>query len=334
MSKVITLRYAATCKMCGKSLPVGTRAVWGRGNGKGSVCYPSCKPTDTPAGKMPSANLHQQTYDFAQVREAYLSVIQNGADAILKRRNNVQVLDGLIRGWNKDRSFYGCTTEEMKTWLDSGYRVGGLDGVTPSLTPDRKRRRLRFQDEGELQLDLAMSGFDYPFLEWEKRERKPGMRVEVGITFNAYTSSEMLSAYQTWIARALYTLEEHGIDTEIVLKMRASDSMPRKPSVMHETFVRVKKENELTDFTSWSAAFSPGGKRHLGFLTQVMSIDQLGQDISSGLGSAAGGRAFQVRWDADTRTLHIVENSKETRTFPEAAMTEQLQEALRQAQGN
>jgi hypothetical protein len=41
-----------------------------------------------------------------------------------------------------------------------------------------------FAEEGELDLPLAWSGHDYPYLAWETRKSKPGIRMVVEFGFS------------------------------------------------------------------------------------------------------------------------------------------------------
>jgi hypothetical protein len=75
-------------------------------------------------------------------------------------------------------SFSGCTTAEMRDWVANGYVAPGMD-VKP-VRNARPRRKLRFAEEGELQVDMALSGHDTPFLDWGKRTRTAGAQAEGG----------------------------------------------------------------------------------------------------------------------------------------------------------
>src|SRR3954469_21470080 len=58
------------------------------------------------------------------------------------------------------KSFAGCTREEMRGWIDDGYMDAGM-GINPKANT-RPRRKMRFAEEGELQVDMALSGHDTP----------------------------------------------------------------------------------------------------------------------------------------------------------------------------
>ena len=53
--------------------------------------------------------------------------------------------------------------------------------------------------------------------------------------------------------------------------------------------IRVKRPNEVSDFTEWSALFAPTGYRHLGFCAKLVAGDKIGLVCSSGLGMTLGG---------------------------------------------
>jgi len=57
MAKVITLKFAGTCKECGTELPVGTKAKWyGRGVVYGLDCH--SKPVGTPRRSRYKSNFY------------------------------------------------------------------------------------------------------------------------------------------------------------------------------------------------------------------------------------------------------------------------------------
>jgi hypothetical protein len=236
----------------------------------------------------------------------------------VKRSHNKKVLSNYVERWKSgDKSWTGATDEEMKSWLHAGFHVPGIENANPDLEPLRERRKLKFSEEGELQLDLALSGFDYPFLEWERRARKPGMRLDIGVCFNANTDASVIAQYERWIAQAITTLEESGYDLEVNLAGQVRDSWTNNPG-NEKTLIRVKRENEASDFAEWSALFSPGGFRHLMFLAMILAAEINGQDISGSLGSAYG-MDWKVAMDESERTLRI-DNPNGPRDFPEAEM--------------
>jgi hypothetical protein len=322
MEKVINLRYADKCRKCGVSISAGSQAYW-HGKRFGISHYPRC--TSEPDAKPTKPKTNERTFiiDWPKLREIYLGLIDGSKQPsdVVKRDHNAKHLAMHLKGWTTDWKWYGASGQEMKTWINSGFHVPGIENANPDLIPHRKRRRMRFGEEGELQVDLALSGYDYPFLEWEKRERKPGMRLEIAVSFSAITNASVIAQYQRWIAQAISTLEETGYDLEVNLSNEVDNSWMRSYG-REKTMIRVKRENEAIDFAQWSALFSPGAFRHLMFLAKIIGADEAGQDADHGLGSPIG-LDWKVTLDEITSTLSI-RNPTAPSSFPEAAMSEEF----------
>jgi hypothetical protein len=215
----------------------------------------------------------------------------------------------------------------METWLRSGFHVPGIENASPDLVPVRTRRKMKFGEDGELQLDLALSGFDYPFIEWERRERKPGLRIEIGMAFGATTDASVIAQYQRWIAQAITTLEEFGFDLDVSVTCTVRGSWTEREVGIQKTQIHVKRENEASDFAEWSALFSPGGYRHLVFTAQTIAAEGSQQDMNTGYGSNPGAVDWGITLDEETRVMTI-HHPWTPNDFPAASMTEQFLEFI------
>lgn len=329
MEKVIVNRFPAKCKRCGEAIQPGSRAIW-RGKGQGIV-HQMCRvevPAETP--KVEKAGADEWTIDYSELRNRYLEIIARPTTAF-SRSENGQWGSNLKSMW--DGSWSGSTMMEMSEFIRYGYRVEGLENVE-SLLPAKPKRKLRFADEGdELHLDLAWSGADEPFSEWEKRISKPGLSVEIYMIFSAYFPAKTIAAFQRWIARALQTLDENGVDMEVNIVMPESGSLFQDdPYKATKTKIRVRKPGEAADFANWSAMFSPGGFRHLGFTALSDHADRNGHKIASSLGMPDAYGKWDVAYDAD-RNIIVFGNSNRETEFPEFEMTEKLRSVLKQVSG-
>lgn len=320
--KMITARFAGKCVKCGLTIEAGRKAYYRKETG---MRHLSCNP---PAGTVSApAFTHTATLDFSDVRSTFERVV-DGNPAASKRAGNRDLHSAHSSTWAKGGSWVGASVEDMKRWLSAGFPVENLAGIEPDLITPRSRRKMKFGDDGELQLDMMWSGFDYPFLEWEKRERKPGMRVEIGFVFNAHISADVIAQYARWVAQALSTLENEGYDCEILVSVATNDMHSGGGST--NTLMRVKRENEASDFASWSALFSPGGFRMLGFTALVMGADQLGFTAKSSLGHAMANRDWDCSFDNENRTLRIL-NHQNPSDYPHERMTNALKAAITSA---
>lgn len=258
------------------------------------------------------------TIDFADLREHWLALVGK------TEKPFGRYLPGAVRQWERDDDFNGCTVDQMKDWLANGYRTAALEGAFAQFNRVTPRRKLRFSEEGELQADLAMSGFDQPFLEWERRPRKPGLAVNIELSSSAATKAEVIAAYTTWLAQMLLRFETAGYDLEInVTNTVARLFSDGGPNACAQTRVRVKRENEATDYQNWSAMFSPGGLRMLMFCAKAYHAESKQRKINPGLGGPLG-TSWECTFDSDSRTLSII-CPRMPRAFDPNEMTTKLE---------
>lgn len=256
------------------------------------------------------------TIEFAEVRSRWLALVAG------TQKPWGRTLSRLLSQWQREGHWIGCTIEQMKGWLASGYTTEALSGAFAQYNRTSPRRKLRFDEEGELQADLAMSGFDQPFLQWERRPRKPGLAVNIELSSSGSTDAKVIAAYTTWVAQMLLRFETEGYDLEVNVTNTVRGLYGNRSEV-DQTRVRVKRENEAADFTNWSAMFSPGGLRMLMFSAKCVGGEVKGMDVSSGLGGPIG-TAYECTFDADTRTLTVM-CPRTASEFPAADMTAQLE---------
>jgi hypothetical protein len=221
----------------------------------------------------------------------------------------------------------------MRQWIADGYHVSGLDEINSSLIAAKPRRKLRFTDEGdELHLDLAWSGADNYFSEWEKRVSKPGLIVDMEMAYSAANKSERIRPYLTWLARMLQTFDENAIDVEASL-MNAVGQLTdgRNQPQRFETRIRVKRPGEASDFAAWSACVSPGGFRQLMFTAKIFHGDKRGESTSSSLGIPQPSRKWDIEYDRDENRITV--RQSQTDDFPEFDMTQKLGAIIREITG-
>jgi hypothetical protein len=342
---LIRSKYPGRCKSCGSSVHVGDRVYWTKGV-RGVICVacgepgrrPDTKQDTKQAGKG-SGEIHGQSIvdskaqtwqiDWNELRDLYLAA--SDGKQIVNRPSNAGHVERVVRMEEHRARWCGYQNDDVKRWIISGYSVPGLVLGDPPV-PIREKRRLRFnEEEGEFHYDLAMSGDDNYFSEWTKREIIPGLAIEAEIRFSADVSEQILKNYYSWICRAVYSLEENGVDCQVTLTSSVSHLFDQRSSdPLVRTIIRVKKENEISDFTYWSAMISPASLRTFGILAQTLHADAKGYDASYGQGGDPIPRdSWGVKFDPDRRVLRIsVNTSGGGYSFPEELMTKQLHEAL------
>lgn len=265
---------------------------------------------------------------FTELKDAYIRSV-NGENVCKRSANNSHIKQ-LVDEWVEPSSFYGPSSGQVIEWLHYGYRQPGLT-LDPPVEPIRKRRRLQFAEEGELQLDLVYSGHDYPFLEWTKRDVLPGMKVDIRFNFVSSTQVEIISSYCRWILRALVALESAGIDLDIRVTTDSVSIFNSNSTDGLFNQIQVKKEGKQTDLLSWSPILSPGGFRHLTFLAYIMGSDAHGETASRSLGRGTNiGKPWEVTYDPEMRELQF-KCPYQPRQFPEEEMEFQLRQVMLQA---
>jgi hypothetical protein len=200
------------------------------------------------------------------------------------------------------------------------------------IPPIREKRRFVFEEEAdEFHLDLAWGGADVYMSRFTKRDEIPGLAIEAEIGMSGGTSAYILNAYFTWICRVAFAVESAGIDTEITLQNHVVRLYSEKSNQETMTVVKVKKENEQSDFLSWSAMLSPASLRGLMFIAKTLRCDREGINANSSMGGRVDGRGgWSVKFDPFTRTMKF-STPFDPDGFPEAQMTRELREALKSA---
>ena len=256
------------------------------------------------------------TFDYAEVKRTFLDTVEGRA-----RHPQAVHMNSVLR-WKTgaNRDFTGCYLSEMIDWVKNGFHPEEMTGIEDYFEA-RPRRKIRFTDEGELDLSLALSGFDYPFMEWEKRDRKPGLKVTIELAFLASTKAPVIAAYGAWVAGVIASLEQQGYDLAVEIQMPSRKDVYQRAQKTACNLV-VKRENEASDFTEWSALFSPGGFRMLGFTARAMACQEWGVKLASGYGSSLD-RRWDILFNEEDRHLMITRPAS-PRDFPAEEMTAKL----------
>lgn len=237
------------------------------------------------------------------------------------------------RGWMKggNEGWNGCSADEMHGYLNNGFESPET-AIGDAYIPKSDSRRIIFGEEGELDLALAWSGHDYPFLSWETQKRKPGIRMIAEFGFSGAISDKLIAEYGAWLLGILGGLETRGYDIELDIRFSTHAQNTSVSSIkfsgapIFSTIIRVKRENELTDLSDFSALFSPGGYRMLMFLATGMAADKVNARLDGGIGRCVSKRT-SVDFDTETSTLDIWADQMSSH-YDFEAMTRMVEEAL------
>lgn len=311
--KTMRASYAGRCTTCGGSIHVGDSIIY---RGKGKTFHPGCygkspegnspeTPTQSPGRKRPT--LPPQvgekvfTVDWHELKSTLLAAFRGDFSAYPEHGNYVQShLVTPNEGWQ------GYTGEDTKRWLEFGFNSNAIKNLGDFNPPLRKKRRLLYVEEGdEFHYDLAASGDERFMTTWTERERIPGCKINIALGFQAGVSETVLNRYARWVCKAIYSIIAIGIDPEIVIHYKA-DGMVSGENGPHDTRIRVKKEQEVMDFKSFSPMLSPAQFRAYMFCAMYLHCESRGRKITGGHGHSS--RYFNqwgVDWEKDEKKLYI-----------------------------
>ncbi len=258
--------------------------------------------------------------DFATLAPKWLDLMDGRAET----KDNA-LRDNIVQWQNgRDAKWTGCTHSQMRTWISDGYEPPEIEGAFgEQWSNDVPRRKLRFTDEGELDVGMALSGNDFPFMRWDRRPRKPGLAIHVDLALACSTKASVIAEYGAWLGSVIRQFEMKGFDLEISISIPVR-GLRRGSNKSTDVLIRVKRENEATDFTSWSSMFSPGGFRMLGFTAMSLAAESFGYQACGSLGYPMG-ESWRVEFMPESRLLRV-ESPKSASSFPAEKLSAELAE--------
>jgi hypothetical protein len=327
----MTSRYSGRCKICRAPFFKGDVILWSKATGAQCLKHenaPAPAPKKSPKPKTPQTPI-DFTIDWHELKEMTRDLFAGKKPNL--RPFNLKKIEGLLL--TPSESWHGYTRGQLERWVNEGYQTEAIKGLAEFTPAIRQKRRLRFMEEGdEFHADLAMAGEERFMSEWTKREVTPGISLDCTVDFSAFVSPEIVNAYNVWICRTVYSLESAGIDCEVTLSCPATHSIAgmARDAVTNQR-VRVKKENEVTDFVSISAMLSPAAMRGFLFTCIALNADSQGKDVDSGLGGTVS-HVWDVNYNAKDRRIEVTSMAQAT-SFPAEEMTRKFRAALKAAMG-
>jgi hypothetical protein len=344
----ITSRYPFKCRKCGKQYSAGADCFWAKG--QKPVC-PDCYSGNSSADSVKSAPSKVKptpkrkfdseeyfTIDWADFKEILKrALIDDKAPEFQVSGNRSRFMEWVRRSG----SFTGVSLGQMQRWITEGFRTDSIKGLSEFTPPIRDKRKLIFGEEGdEFHFDISAGGDENYMSHFTRKEQIPGVSISAGIMFAGMVDAETVAAYNTWICKVAYSLESAGIDLEITLdfpswNLRESGTrISAGQGTLWHNLVRVKKENEASDFLSWSAMMSPAALRNFGFALGTLHCDSKGVQVSHSFGRGVPERhSWNCRYNHERRTIEIVNAYMDSGKFPEERMTKEFRECLKKMQG-
>jgi len=270
--------------------------------------------------------------DWSELREVLRKGVR-GDFSDIKREPHKRRAAGYLEG----SGWQGYTRGQITRWLDEGYVTDAMHGLEDMIPPIREKRKYVFSEDGdEYHHDMMLSGDDNFTSSFTKRETIPGVAIEAEIMFSSGVEASVINAYTVWLCKIAYSLESAGIDTEITLDF-PSKNLGNDGRVFHNV-VRVKKENEASDFFAWSPMLSPASFRCFGFIVGLMHCDREKVNAHGAWGEGMRQRsAWKIEYDAERRVIVIqcpyMSSNSATYRFPAEDMTRQFRAALLEMQG-
>lgn len=265
---------------------------------------------------------------FGQIKREFLAMIEQGYDY---KSSNSQLVR-LAQKWGADPydfdPFMGQAPATTCDHLRNGYRPENIFDVSERNHVAKKPRFVYDECEGEVDVGMLLAGSDEPFLNIERREGKPGLRLELDFAFLGSVNAKQLALYGEWIAGLIAGLEASGFDLEVFI---TSSRETRCYSSGYDFFtnrIQVKKFGEKSNFTEWSALFSPGGYRHLIWTAATMCTPEFPVPFEMRVESSASRSAgvCEAKWDAEKRLITTTTDHHRGRIDPEA-LTETVRAA-------
>ena len=249
------------------------------------------------------------TIQWCDLKAAFTAAVEDGTTI------GNQPINGKIRSWSSepmrsDEWDGGSAADTMKH-IRQGYFAEAFGHSAEYAALSNKRHFNYNEDEGELDLDRVFDGHDAIFLDREERESRPGLRLMIEFSFSWTTPAETISQYGAWVASLIKSLESSGFDLVVDLWLNLDHLFVRDAWDTHSNiFLRVKQENERSNFTDWSALFAPTGFRHLGFLTLALAAEKEGRKLLDGYGNTVGDKDWGVTYDRDNQNVTINVNQR------------------------
>jgi hypothetical protein len=213
--------------------------------------------------------------------------------------------------WAGQQSWVGGSHGQTLDWLRNGYRAPEFEH-SAAYVPLGERKRPTWHDEpdGDLDIGRLYGGFDDHYLVPAEQEKKPGIRVMIEYAFACGVSSKTIEQYGAWVAGLLGALESTGYDLTVDMWIPLDGLFQSSRNDYYNmtrdnVLIRVKRQNEVSDFTDWSALFAPTGYRHVGFCAKMVAGDKIGEKCYEGLGTTLGGKGWGLVYDEEESILKI-----------------------------
>ena len=197
--------------------------------------------------------------DWSEVKHQYLDVVRAGkkwpSQPAMGRRYMHHWHQDPYKLDRREKRFFHDTPATMLGYLDNGFHAKEFASAV-EYVPIAERRVSSWNDEeGEPDAGRLIGGFDNFYLGMSDKPKRPGLRVQVEYCFACSVEAKVIEAYGAWVAGMLGALEATGFDLEVDMWVPLDDAYDRQIRTRSNILVRVKRQNEVSDFSEWSALF-------------------------------------------------------------------------------
>lgn len=226
-------------------------------------------------------------------------------------------------------SWHGGSGADVLKGLREGYRAEEFRNSAERVPSALQHRATWSEEDGDIDVGRLYGGHDEFMLGMAERPSKPGIRVQVEYAFACGVSNSVIAEYGAFVAGLLGAMEQYGFDMVVDMWIPLDNLYRGDRDIRSNVLVRVKKANEVADFTEWSALFAPYGYRVLGFSAKCVAGDKIGLAANGTLGTTIGGKTWGLEYDPEEATVTITVNQRAggSERFPKATLIKQAIEA-------
>lgn len=246
--------------------------------------------------------------DYGDVKRKFLATVERGEGW------SSQPMDHYCRQMHRDPykkndGWSGGTGADTLKYIREGYFAPEFAHSAEYVPRGEKIRNVWNDEEGDVDAGRLLAGNDDFFLGSQKRPHRPGLRVQIEFAFAWTVSSKTIQEYGAWVAGFLASLEQTGFDLVVDMWIPL-DELFQYARGRTNVLMRVKRHNEVSDFTEWSALFGPTGYRHLGFTAKCVAGDKVGKRVSDYFGMTIGGKSWGLEYDREQSLVSITCNQR------------------------
>ena len=247
--------------------------------------------------------------EWGDVKHRYIQSVEKGEDWPSQPTMNYKLAELHRDPYQKDEWEGGSGAETLQ-YLREGFRAEEFLHAAEYVPTAQKIRNVWNEEDGDADAGKLIAGDDNFFLGAQKRLSKPGLRIQIEFAFAWTVSSKSIQEYGAWCAGFLGALESEGFDLVVDMWIPLDDLYVGDRGMRSNVLIRVKRPNEVSDFTEWSALFGPTGYRQLGFTAKCVAGDKIGKQAVSNLGTTIGGKSWGVVYDPEDALVMVTANQR------------------------